>query len=351
MGTPTTTVTLNNQIQNYFSKQALTMLSPVALLYQFGEKTPLPRGSGTSVTWNGWSALAPVTGTLAEAGPGVAGTSLSSRKITGVVKQYGKPVVISDYVDYAGVFNEIEGAIEVITDCAKRSVEAVIGLGIFKATMARNANSVMLSGWSAAVASAYHAGSQKSCTQTWGFPVVWGSSATRLSAFQTKSASSCMGQVAIKTAVKQLRRKNSMEFADGNFVMLSNTDAASDLINDPDFKAWHQNIDNTPIKKGLPQGMTPVAKAFGVSVFATNCMPRVRATYSADVNFIFGRGAYGVTEFDTNGKSGFQIIIKRPGEQSTDNPMDLFSTVSFKFQLAAKAINTSAGRLLLTMPR
>ena len=48
-----------------------------------------------------------------------------------------------------------------------------------------------------------------------------------------------------------------MEFADGNFVMLSNTDACSDLINDPDFKAWHQSIDNTPVKKGLPQGMTP----------------------------------------------------------------------------------------------
>jgi N4-gp56 family major capsid protein len=352
----TTESTLNNQINTYFSKTALEMLTPKCLIYQFGEKTPLPKGLGTSVRWNGWSALGTVTGALAEGGPGVAGASLSSRKISAVVKQYGKFVAVSDYVEYAAVFGEVESMMEVITDCARRSVELVCQQGMLKGgALTRLTVATALSGWSAATKSAYHSGSQKSCAagNVWRFPVRWGSSAAKLSLFQKASTSACIGQVAITSCVRSLRNKNAMEFADGNFVMFCNTDTASDMINDPDFKGWYQNVDNTPVKAGLSQGMAkPAFKAFGVTAYATNMMPKsTDADAKGNISLIFGRGAYGVTEFNTNGKAGFNIIIKRPGPSSTDNPLDLFSTIGFKFQLAAAALNTSAGRILITLDR
>jgi N4-gp56 family major capsid protein len=54
--------------------------------------------------------------------------------------------------------------------------------------------------------------------------------------------------------------------------------------------------------------------------------------------FFFGKNSYGVTDFD----GGIRTFIKTPGPQSTDNPLNLYSTVGYRMIYAAKVLNNSA---------
>jgi N4-gp56 family major capsid protein len=54
-------------------------------------------------------------------------------------------------------------------------------------------------------------------------------------------------------------------------------------------------------------------------------------------SFLFGRGAYGVTELE----GGVKVIVKNPGPQDTSNPLNLYSTVGYRIIAAAKILNKS----------
>ena len=55
-------------------------------------------------------------------------------------------------------------------------------------------------------------------------------------------------------------------------------------------------------------------------------------------NFAFGKGAYGVTDFD----GGIRTFIKTPGPSDTSNPLNLYGTVGYRLIYTAKVLNNSA---------
>ncbi len=335
---------LDNLLPVYFSRKALPRLIPKVTLYQFAEKTPLPKGEGKQVTWNGWSNFAAVSASLTEGtNPSMAG--LSSRKVTATIAQYGRGAKTTDLIEYTASLDVIQGTVDNLTDSAAISVDKVIQLGLLKSTLAGNANGTILSAWMSAVVSAFHGGTNTAQSNlTWQFPVVMGTTATRLSAVNkaAPSVSARMSLYAIKKTVNQLRDNNAMEYPDGYFKCVMNTKSMADLRTDPDFKAWFQSLDNESVKKGI------VAQIEGCQIYTSNNLPKYRVTaHSCNVSFVFGQGAYGVVDIASGGR-GFEIIIKRPGQNSTDNPLNMFATLSYKFTMVAKALNVSAGRTLFT---
>lgn len=54
--------------------------------------------------------------------------------------------------------------------------------------------------------------------------------------------------------------------------------------------------------------------------------------------YIFGQKAFGITELSGE---GMRMIRKEPGPNDTSNPLDMFSTVGWKFVMAAKVLQTS----------
>jgi hypothetical protein len=68
------------------------------------------------------------------------------------------------------------------------------------------------------------------------------------------------------------------------------------------------------------------------------------AAHSCNLTFISGDGALGVTELN----GGIEMIIKRPGPQTTSEPFNLNSYVSYKLRAVAAALNPSAGVILIT---
>lgn len=338
---------LDNLVATYFVRKALPRLVARAVLYEYGVKEPLPKGGGNIVRWNAWSNFDAVSTTLTEGtNPSLAG--LSSRKVQATIAQYGRGVKTTDLVEYTSSLDLVQGVIDNLGDSAGISVDKVIQLAIFKNTLAQNEGTKILSVWMSAVASAFHAGSNGTySTKAWGYPVVFGmGTANRLSAVDktAPSVSARLSLYSIKKTVKKLRSFNAMEFADGFFKLVTNSDAIADLRTDPDFKNWLQNTTSTPMQKG--DATVPVE---GCRIIQSNILPKYRATgHSADVSFIFGQGAYGVVEIGAGKGKGFQIITKRPGPNDTSNPLDMFSTISYKFSMVAAALNVSSGRVLIT---
>ena len=70
----------------------------------------------------------------------------------------------------------------------------------------------------------------------------------------------------------------------------------------------------------------------GFSTSATN----IANVYA---NFIFGKNAYGVVNLASI--TAPKVYVKNPSGNSTDNPLDLFSTVGWKMPFAVKTLNTA----------
>ena len=344
--TLSTTSTLDNLLPVYFEKRALPRLVAKSVLYQNADKTPLPKGNGKQVQWNAWSNFSPISASLSE-GTNPSLAAVSSRKVTATIAQYGRGVKTSDLIEYTSSLDVINGVVDNLSDSAGLSMDKAVQLAIFRATLAKNTANVILSAWMSCIASGFHAGSNAAATDgtnTWGFPVVFGTTATRLSAVSktAPSVSARLSLYSIKKCVKQLRAANAMEFADGYFKLVTNTDAIADLRTDPDFKNWLQYTQSAPMEKG--DAVQPIE---GCRIMQSNNLPKYRATaHNVDVTFIFGQGAYGVVDI-SSGK-GFEIIIMRPGGNDTSNPLKMYATLSYKFTMAAAALNVSCGRILFT---
>ena len=66
--------------------------------------------------------------------------------------------------------------------------------------------------------------------------------------------------------------------------------------------------------------------------------------HSVNITAILGKDAVGVTELD----GGIKVFVKKPGPQSTNDPFNQNSTISFKLNAVAAVLNPSAGRTLFT---
>ncbi len=85
----------------------------------------------------------------------------------------------------------------------------------------------------------------------------------------------------------------------------------------------------------------------GVRLIQSTNIPRYASSaLSANITVILGQECVAVTEL-----GGLEMIVKRPGDQSTNDPYSLFSTVAFKFRAVAAVTNPSAGCVLITNER
>ena len=89
------TVTGDNLLMSYFSRRLMKVLEESVWFYQLCTKYPLPEGSGTQITFNGWRRLAAASSTLAEQSANAA-VALSSRNVNVTIASYGRSVKVSD---------------------------------------------------------------------------------------------------------------------------------------------------------------------------------------------------------------------------------------------------------------
>jgi hypothetical protein len=79
---------------------------------------------------------------------------------------------------------------------------------------------------------------------------------------------------------------------------------------------------------------------------STNIPRYASSALSVNLTPVLAQECLAVTEL-----GGLEMIVKRPGDQTTNDPFNLFSTVSYKFRAVAAITNPSAGCILITNER
>ncbi len=356
----TSTIVNSNMLPVYFTRRLLKVLDEQVWLYQLAEKYPLPEGNGTQMTFNGWRRVAAPSSTLSEQSSNAA-VVLSSRKINVTIGLYGRNIKISQLFEQTAIAPAAQGAIERLMQSAALAKDNVCQLAIFQNNLLRvgrdpglaggsskGANTKILSAWLGSLPSAFCANTgTTSNTLQFGLPVLstQPSGTGRLSVCSTWSISSGFGAIALRRATDQLRRFDVPTWGDGSYVAVVNPRAMTGFLANPDTKQWYVNYQGGP-QESMFKGevRSPV---HGVRIIMSTNIPRyATSAISCTLTPVLGMECLAVTEL-----GGLEMIVKRPGDQSTNDPYNLFSTVAYKFKAVAAVTNPSAGCILINNER
>jgi N4-gp56 family major capsid protein len=139
----------------------------------------------------------------------------------------------------------------------------------------------------------------------------------------------------IRKAIYSLRVNNVPGFQANMYKALIHPAGHFDLQSDTAAGSWLETskyIKNDEIMRG------EVGALYGTRfVVSTNAGSGTGATDETFHAYVFGRDAYAVSELSGQ---GMEMIRKEPGPQDTSNPLNMFSTVGWKFVLAAKVLQS-----------
>lgn len=353
-----------------FSRKAIKTLHEKCLYYQIGEKFPLPAGSGVQMTFNGWRKIGAASSLLGEASSN-ASVNLSSRKVNVTIKSYGRHAKITDLADLVSIIGPMEGAVRELTQSAVLTLDNAVQLAVFKGGQTdalnllqvgqqSNVKTKLLSAWLAAQVSSFCTATGATGTQSGGsaiarnttfqFPVVFATSATRLSS-ATTTVSSTPGPQLIRKMVTRLKKMAVDPMPNGAFVGITTPDWINGLFANAAYRALVVNYAEGPKESYFKS--SPTHQLFGVQIAESPNSPRyATSALSCSPIFICGQGALGVVELGGGGGGGaadggptgaMQIIIKRPGPNTVSEPYDLNMTVAYKLRTVAATLNTSCG--------
>lgn len=347
----TTTSNNDNMLLIFLQKRLLSTLLPKAHFYQLAEKYDLPNQSGKQMTFNAWRRINPASSVLSETTQNTA-VALSSRKVNGTIVMYGRHCELTDLAENTLISSPTQGALDMLMSSMALTVDNVVQLAVFKNDLDQvgtdtNAKTKLLSAYMSALASAFCANTgTMNVSQQFGFPAIFGTSASRLSAVSktAPSVSARFGAIAVRRAVGRLQRMNAEKFADGFYYGVIHPNAMNTGLGNSDLKQWFLNWSGGPQQSMFAGEVT--APLHGVKFLISTNVPRYAvAAHSVNATPVFGRQAVGCINLD----GGTQTIIKRPGPQSTNDPYNLLAaTVAFKAKQVAVVLNPSAGVILFT---
>lgn len=314
----------------------------------------IPQGEGQQITWNGFRRLAAASSFLAEAS-GNSAASLSSRKVNVTVNSLGRTVKLTDLLEFTSVLNVNEQAMQRIEDSAALTVDNALQYAVFKGSGAAARIQVgQLADVKAKILSALMSARQSSfCANTgtaetgrlqWGIPVVFGTSAVRLSAVSSTapSISARLGPIGIRKAVTRLKRLNVKPLANGTYMGIVHPNALNMMFGNDDWKSWNKNWAGGPTSTMYKHQAGLVHQ---VALVESSNQPRYAvAAHSCNITTILGDGCLAAAELDGSVK----FLISRPGEQSTNDPFRLNSFIAFKVRMAGAVLDPSAGVHLIT---
>jgi len=304
---------------------------------------PIPRREGKVIKFRRYKNLTPVTTTTTE---GITPTSvqISAVSFTCTVAQYTNWLPLTDVLKDTAISDVEKEAVEILGDNMWESIDLNLQQLLF--TIGGGA-SVSLGG---------------TITNTAGFRVYGGTAGALLNTgggnpHFSVVTSSALNPYRIRLVVNDFKRLAVKPFKGGKFKAICHTTVATQLRGNPDLETFMVNNNNSP--NWLSKGDTEAGHFMtieGVDFFESShvqtasCRTAKQAgTSTVYPTMIFGRGAYGRTEV-ANAKhaKAAAIIVKHPGPQSTDNPVDLYSTAGWKALLGGRGLNASCGAFFLT---
>ncbi len=279
---------LSPEMKTFYDMTLIDEASANLVHDQFGQKRPIPSGSGKTIEFRKFAPLDKATTPLTE-GVTPDGKSLEVTAITSEVAQYGDYITMSDVLELTAIDNVIVEATKLLGKQAGLTLDTVTRNILQSGTNVMYCPKVAEDGTETAVTS--RSGVVADCQLTVDM---------------------------VMRAVAELRANNTPTI-NGKYVAIIHPYVAYDLMRDPEWIDAHkyaqpENLYAGEIGEiaGVRFVQTTEAKIYENGVFGT---------------LIFGEGAYGVTEI-TGG--GLQTIVKQKGSAGTADPIDQRSSVGWK---------------------
>ena len=288
----------------YYDKRWLERLKNSLHFEECGEKRPLPKNSGTLIKWHRTNKLTAV-GTIP-----TPASYLLTENTTPTVTQMGTTAVTAEpltYGQWAQVSSElkwkaINPVMDEFTDELADNAAAVYA-AIIRAALSGNFTNQFSGGAAneAAVADA-----------------------------------STLTAAELRKAVYSLRKAGVPGYEKDMYKGLVSHAGVFDLQSDTAAGSWIE-LQKYVNPENAMRG--EIGSLYGVRIIAGhNVGTGTGATDETFHAYIFGRKAFGISELSGQ---GMEMIRKEPGAQDTSNPLNMFSTMGWKFVLAAKVLEAS----------
>ena len=303
----TTTTGLTAPMQLFYDRVFLTR-AMLELRHDFGAQVrPVPMNAGKSIVWNRFTPLAIVTTALTEA-TNPSATDMTATNVSATLAEYGAFTTVSSLYSMTSIETGLKEHIEVHGQNAGESIDQLI-----RTELATNATAAQ-------------------------FP----SGAAAVSNFSTIHTTDTLTGLEIRRAVRTLKNNKGQKFDNGMYRGIIGPSTSMDLMGNSEWLDAHRYTTSDAIERGV------VGKLHGVEFVETNNQYFIvsggfstSATNVANVyaNFILAKNAYGVVNLASI--TAPKVYVKNPSGNSTDNPLDLFSTVGWKMPFAVKTLNTT----------
>jgi N4-gp56 family major capsid protein len=305
-GTPFSgTNSLTPTMKEFYDTELLENHRDELIFAQLGRKQALPANRGRTIEWRKWNTL-PLAKVLTE-GVIPVGEKLGMTSISVALVQYGIYVAVTDLLKLHALDDVIEGAVEEIGASSGKTHDIHV----------RN---ILKAGTNILFADAYNGDSYVSTPAT-------------ESALQSALGSSYKCDLTpdmINKAVTNLEVSGAPTFEGGKYVAVIHPHVAYALRKHPDWMEAHKYARPEEIFTG------EIGELHGCRFIRSNLAPIIKGdgqSYATYKTMFFGKDAFGV--IDPEG-AGMQTIVHGPGQAG--GPLEQFSTVGSKFEIAAKIL-------------
>lgn len=293
----TETGSLSAEMKTFYEKRLLDQAEPLLVHNQFGDKYPIPAGSGKKIEFRKYSALPKALTALTE-GVTPAGNSLTVTTVEGTVKQYGDWIQLSDMLQMTAIDNNVVQATKLLSSQAGRTLDTVT-------------REVLAGGTNVMYA-----------------PKVVDGAETEVLSRSTLTPECVLTPFVVMRAAATLEAMNTPKI-NGSYVLITHPYCRETLQESP---GW---VDVVKYKEGNNTFSGEIGKIGDVRVVTTSeakvindsTCPVVESTtyYSVFTSLLLGANAYGVTELE-NG--GLQHIVKQLGYG--EDPLNQRSSCGWK---------------------
>lgn len=291
---------LSAEMKTYYEKRLLDNAEPKLVHNQFGDKYPIPKGSGKTIELRKYSPLAKATTPLTE-GVTPDGQALDVSALTAAVKQYGGWVQLSDMLDLTAIDDNVVQATKLLGSQAGRTLDTII-----RDELAGGTNVIYA-------------------------PKIVSGVETAVTSRANLDATAKLTVDLIFRAAAQLESMNADPIND-SYVAIIHPYAAYDLMRCEEWIDAHKyatpdNIYNGEIGK---IGNVRFVKSTEAVIWTGTGCPSGLAVFGT---IVLGAHAYGITELEGG---GLQHIVKQLGYG--DDPLNQRSSCGWKATCVAKRL-------------
>lgn len=352
----TTSTTLTNQFQNYFSKELLSIVQQETILDQFAMKAPIPKNNGNkaiSMFRFGSPSISGVQ-TISTEGTAISAANyraLALNKLDKSLAQYGQVIGLTDILRATDLFNSLQQATKTSGLDMALWVDSVIRNTLIGSNLTASGSSI---GSAAEGGGTFDNSDACNTAAGSGGIKVYGNPATLTTQTfsglnsATTAADATMTASAVLDSMTRLKR-NRAPLINGSYVLATDPRVARDLMRDSDWL----NASNYG-NKGQPFYKGEVGSIYGCKVVTqTNSFVSTGSATAADefvyqataaggglavskdiiASFFFGNESFGIPHLTGDDPLSPKIVITDTPDKS--DPLNQLVTVGVKLYFAA----------------